>query len=193
MQTSLGITNDERERVAELYWLAFGDMLHRVLGPEARARRFIAASLSLDCAICARNRRGEIVGVAGFHSAKGALVSFSFRSLVVSFGTLGALWRWSALSHLDRQPHPTDFVVEGICVDPAQRGQGIGGNLLEALAREALRQGCEAMSLRVVDGNEAARSLYENHGFEPVSQHKVGALRWLFGFDGMSTMVRQLR
>ena len=58
-----------------------------------------------------------------------------------------------------------------IAVAPERRNQGIGGELMEALAREYQAQGVERLSLNVAPGNPARR-LYARCGFEP---HRQGA------------------
>src|SRR5215475_3909908 len=55
--------------------------------------------------------------------------------------------------------------VNGIAVDPARQGQGIGRALIEAAIAEARRRGARRLTLRVFSPNEKARRLYESAGF----------------------------
>lgn len=192
MQTVLGMAQNERERVADLYWQAFGTTFGRILGPHERGRAFIAKNFRVECALCLHSPQGEVIGVAGFHSSHGALVEFNFASLRQEFGLFGAAWRSAALSLLDRHPHPARFVIQGICVDQSHRGNGIGSRLIEALAHEAKSQDYDALSLRVASNNTRARQLYLRRGFTPVEIHKLGILRAIFGFESTTTMVRWL-
>jgi GNAT superfamily N-acetyltransferase len=52
-----------------------------------------------------------------------------------------------------------------IAVVPSRRGQGVGGELLEALLEQAQRDGFEAVSL---SAEREQTKLYEHHGFVPV-------------------------
>ncbi len=55
--------------------------------------------------------------------------------------------------------------IDNVVVAPAHRRRGIGKLLIEALLREGAALGCEAFTLEVRAGNEAAIALYEGAGF----------------------------
>ncbi len=55
---------------------------------------------------------------------------------------------------------------------PSARRRGAAGTLLEALLRDAALRGCSTMFLEVEAGNDAARALYEKHGFETVGERR---------------------
>jgi len=55
--------------------------------------------------------------------------------------------------------------IYSLAVDPACRGRGLAGILLNALARGAERRGCHWLSLEVRETNEAALGLYGKLGF----------------------------
>jgi ribosomal protein S18 acetylase RimI-like enzyme len=55
--------------------------------------------------------------------------------------------------------------IQGLGVDPAYQGRGVGQALLEAATQEARRRGARKLSLRVLGSNTAARRLYERCGF----------------------------
>jgi ribosomal protein S18 acetylase RimI-like enzyme len=55
--------------------------------------------------------------------------------------------------------------IQGLAVDPAQRGKGIGRALLDAACELASSQGARRITLRVLSSNPAARTLYESAGF----------------------------
>ncbi len=59
-----------------------------------------------------------------------------------------------------------------LAVDPGLRRLGIGERLLQEAMRRAVRQGAEMMTLEVRVSNEAARRLYEKHGFQLVGRRK---------------------
>jgi ribosomal protein S18 acetylase RimI-like enzyme len=69
--------------------------------------------------------------------------------------------------------------VNGLAVDPALQGRGVGRTLLEAAATEAGRRGARRLTLRVLEPNVAARHLYESCGFLV-----EGVLRGEFHLDG---------
>jgi len=71
------------------------------------------------------------------------------------------------------------LTINGIAVDPALQGRGIGRALIEAAVAEARRRGVRRLTLRVFSPNERARRLYESAGFVV-----EGVLREEFFLDG---------
>ncbi|MGL4511712.1 MAG: GNAT family N-acetyltransferase [Lacipirellulaceae bacterium] len=58
--------------------------------------------------------------------------------------------------------------VHDLAVVPSVRGLGVGRRLLEAVEAEARALGCCKVTLEVLEGNDAARGLYERMGFRHV-------------------------
>lgn len=61
--------------------------------------------------------------------------------------------------------HAHVLQIQGLGVDPAYQGRGVGQALLHAAADEARSRGARKLSLRVLGGNSTARRLYERCGF----------------------------
>lgn len=61
--------------------------------------------------------------------------------------------------------HAHVLTINGLAVDPARQGQGIGRQLVLAALDEAQRRGARKVTLRVLAPNTAARVLYERCGF----------------------------
>jgi len=55
--------------------------------------------------------------------------------------------------------------IQGLAVEPALRGRGLGRALLGAACERAARQGARRITLRVLASNEPARRLYAAAGF----------------------------
>jgi ribosomal protein S18 acetylase RimI-like enzyme len=66
--------------------------------------------------------------------------------------------------------------VSGVCVDPAVRGEGLGGVVTLAAAHGIQERGDRAM-LHVRDGNDGAHRLYRRIGFEVRRAVTVAVLR----------------
>lgn len=61
-------------------------------------------------------------------------------------------------------------IISGMYVAPEARGKGIGKLLIEALLDDARkREGVEDIVLAVTVGNDSARRLYIQAGFQPYS------------------------
>jgi GNAT superfamily N-acetyltransferase len=55
-------------------------------------------------------------------------------------------------------------------VDPAARGRGIGGSLVDAVVRWCLEHEVPEIHLWVVESNDAADRLYRTRGFLPTGR-----------------------
>jgi GNAT superfamily N-acetyltransferase len=66
---------------------------------------------------------------------------------------------------LTRPEAPDEPELIGMWVAPDARRDGIGAQLVDAVCEWATAQGVGSVSLGVVDGNDAARRVYANHGF----------------------------
>ena len=119
----------------------------------------------------------------------GAFAVGRFADIWAIYG-IGALWRMAALRLLSREVDNARFLVDGLCVHPDARGQGVGTALLDAIAEEARARGYKAVRLDVVDTNPRARALYEREGFTVLRTVEMGVLRHLFGFARSTTMTR---
>lgn len=189
MKITRGVERHDIAQAAKLYWLAFGDKLGRVMGPEQRATTYIQRSLGVDHAICAHDQYGRLIGIVGFKTFEGALVGGRLRDMAAVYGVIGALWRAALMALLVDDVDNERFLIDGLAVAPSARGQGVGTALLNAIFDEARRQGYAEVRLEVAGNNHRARELYERIGFVAVTQVDMGLLRHIFGFDSSTTMI----
>jgi GNAT superfamily N-acetyltransferase len=141
-----------------------------------------------DHAISAVSETGDLLGITGFKTDAGTFVGGEFSDLVRFYGWFGAAWRGYALSFLERPIEPGCLLMDGICVAPHARGQGVGTALLDAVAREAEARGLSDVRLDVIDSNPRAKALYERKGFIEGQTNELGPLKYIFGFKTATTM-----
>lgn len=187
-----GLPDDLRADAARLYWQAFGPKLGRVMGPEARALAYLDATIMPDHAMVALSAQGGVLGIIGFKTANGAFAGGGFSDLRRCYGLPGAIWRGAAFRCLSQEVDNERFLIDGICVDRAARGQGVGTLLIEAIIAHAASRGYREVRLDVIDTNIRARALYERLGFRATEVQRMGPLRLLFGFNAAVTMVRSV-
>ena len=187
-----GLPDDLRPDAARLYWLAFGSKLGRLLGPDARALRYLEVTLRSDHAVVALDLQDRLLGIAGFKSPAGSFAGGTLRDMQGAYGTLGATWRSWLLSRLSSDVDNRRFLIDGICVAEAARSLGIGTALIGALCGEARRRGYPEVRLEVIDSNLRARALYARLGFKVLKTQRIGLLAHIFGFRAATTMVLPL-
>ncbi len=175
--------------MAQMFWQAFEAKLVKTLGSDARATAFLAMVLRPEFALAARGPDNEILGIAGFKTARGGLVGGGLRDLARVYGWAGALWRGALLSLLERDVEDGTLLMDGIFVAEAARGQGVGTALLDGIKSHAEGLGLTAVRLDVIDTNPRAKALYLRHAFQPVAEESLGPLRHIFGFRSATTMV----
>ncbi|MES9510353.1 GNAT family N-acetyltransferase [Streptomyces sp. NPDC000609] len=184
-----GVPAGAERRAAELYWDAFGRKLGPALNPPGKAVPFIAAHLNTDRAVCAL-LDGQLVGLAGYQHDGRALTGGSACAVLRAYGHLRGLHRLLLLALFERRPAPGQLVMDGIAVDPAMRGRGVGSLLIEEVAAVAAEHDCREIRLDVIDTNPRARALYERRGFTAVRTEHTPYLRGLLGFGAVTTMHR---
>ncbi len=187
-----GLPEGLEAAAARLYWAAFGAKLGRLMGPEARALGFLTATISHDRMLAALDGAGGLLGIAAYKIAGRGFSAGGLRDFWRHYGA-GTLWRAPPLLLLERKAPPGVLQMDGICVAPGARGQGVGTGLLEALFGFAAEQGLKRITLDVIDSNPRARALYERLGFQPVETTHLGPLRHLFGFAASTRMERELQ
>jgi ribosomal protein S18 acetylase RimI-like enzyme len=64
--------------------------------------------------------------------------------------------------------------LESLSVLPEERGQGLGGRLMDAVFEELRRLGVEEISLAVMEGNDDAWRFYERLGLVPYLRLTIG-------------------
>jgi len=188
-----GFTETERGAVGRLYWQAFGRKLSFGFRDERTGCAAVTAALRPEHLLVARRAR-VVVGALGHHGlraradAEGQALDLRWRDLRDRLGLFCALQAAVVLAPLDRRPTPGTLVLDGICVDPAHRGAGIGTHLLGAAVDLAFHRGDSAVELSVVDSNPRAAALYDRLGFRVVDEGSVGPLARVYGFDRYRTM-----
>jgi ribosomal protein S18 acetylase RimI-like enzyme len=63
--------------------------------------------------------------------------------------------------------------ISSLWVAPEYRGRGVGRRLIEAVADRLAARGVTAVSLWVLDGNDAAREFYTAIGFVPTGERQL--------------------
>lgn len=187
-----GLPDGLRGQAASLYWEAFGGKLGRVMGPRPKAIAFLHKALRSDHAIIVVSDAGELLGIAGFKSYQGSFAGGDWADLRAVYGSFGAAWRAILLKLLERDVENERFLMDGICVAPKARDQGVGTLLLQAVCTEARARHFAFVRLDVIDTNPRARALYERLGFVAEKTERLGLLRHAFGFDAATSMVKTL-
>jgi GNAT superfamily N-acetyltransferase len=188
-----GLQDAHRRRAAQGFWDAFERKLRYPLGPERKGVAFIERVLDGSHCFSAVSDAGAFLGVAGFKTDEGAYVGGELADMAAVYGWFGAIWRGTLVSVLERPCAEGILLMDGIFVETAARGQGVGSALLAAVEGEAARRGLRQVRLDVIDANPRARALYERQGFEADGEMSLGLLGSVFGFSSATRMYKTVR
>ncbi|WP_254054574.1 N-acetyltransferase [Roseovarius sp. EL26] len=158
------------------------------MAPDEKALRFLEYVLDPAFALSAYDSTGELLGLAGYKTEKGAMVGGSFSVLAQIYGGFGALWRAGMLSVLEREVEAGVLLMDGIFVAECARGKGVGSQLLCCIKEKACVSNLQSVRLDVIDANPRARALYERHGFVARKTEYLGLLCYLYGFRSSTEM-----
>lgn len=189
MKIGKHFADNERSRLAEIIWSGLGTKFEVFFGPSDRGIDYWAESLTPGLIHVARDAEDQIVGVSCARVADQGFVDESFPLLRRHYGVPGGLGRRLLLS-FDDKVLPDRYLIDVLCVNPAERGGGYGSGLLEACFQQAQQLGKSNVALGVDAANEGARRLYERVGFEEIARKRMGPLKHVFKFEEMLTMER---
>jgi putative acetyltransferase len=133
-----------------------------------------AASLNVD--LCFQNFDEELAALPGdYAEPRGALLLALIEADPAAPGALSRtdgraahVAACCALRPLDAADYPNAAEMKRLYVRPAFRGMGLGRQLAEAVLDAARSAGYACVLLDTLDDMEAARTLYEELGFEEV-------------------------
>ncbi|RKX78531.1 MAG: hypothetical protein DRP87_06100 [Spirochaetes bacterium] len=183
----------ENQRIAELFWEAFGSKYKSLYINKDQGIAIVRDSLRFDQGLyaCLSNR---VVGFLGFHYGSHRFTDFRFDVFRRQFSLPGALLRFSILTTFlpGRIKEPGEIRIDSVAVDSELRGKGIGTTLIEEAISLAKKMGFRSIRLEVIDSNERAKKLYERLGFKTAKYVNFGILARGAGFSGEYVMRRYL-
>jgi GNAT superfamily N-acetyltransferase len=180
-----GVDSSQAVRIAELFYLSFGEKLAGLVLPKDREAgiAFLAKSFCLDEVYAALDSAGRVLGVA-FVTGHQRILCVKRDALTAAYGRFGGAWRYAAYRALSgrRRTYPRDVRgLEGFSVSPECRGKGIGAAMIDRIVSDARTEGARAIELNVGDINPA-RHLYERSGFKQTRTGGVGPFAKRLGF-----------
>lgn len=187
-----GIPGEFRERAVLLFEEAFGQKFRASIKSQEKRIELLRESFCLDFCIGAFDD-GELIGIAGFKTGEGSLTgNITFQTLRKTLGFFSALRAAAVFMLYDRAQTPGELLMDGISVTLSHRGKGVGKRLLAEIESHAIEEKLSSIRLDVIDGNPRARKLYEQQGFVAVKTERFEYLRWLLGFGGATTLVKEV-
>lgn len=187
-----GIPGEFRERAVLLFEEAFGQKFRAAIKSQEKRIELLRESFCLDFCIGAFDD-GELIGIAGFKTGEGSLTgNITFQTLRKTLGFCSALRAAAVFMLYDRAQTPGELLMDGISVTLSHRGKGVGKRLLAKIESHAIEEKLSSIRLDVIDGNPRARKLYEQQGFVAVKTERFEYLRWLLGFGGATTLVKEV-
>lgn len=193
-----GIAPHEREAVSALYVQAFSRKLGAGIPDAAALRAVVADALRSGSVLVARDADSRaVLGICGVVLDGRPAVDVTWAGLREHLGIRRSLRALLLLAPLVRSAPPRVLLLDGLVVDRAVRGRGVGTALLDAALELAREQSQDAVRLSVVDTNPLAARLYVRRGFQVVEEGGRGPLapivRGIYGFSGYRVLERSVR
>ena len=177
----------------ELYFNSLKEKLEPILGSDERAKKLLASSITADQCIAAIHEE-KIIGILGVQTKDGGFINPSLKTMTSIYGLIGGIVRLAGLALLYHRTKTEEVYVDGVAVDPAMRGKGIGTKLLEALESKAVEKQMKMITLDVIDINPKAKALYERLGFIAIKNEDIWPLNWIirFPFKSVTFMKKEI-
>ena len=192
MEYRVGLPEQLRASAAALYDEAFRQKFEPIVKDPAQRVAILAEAICPEFAIVAIEA-DRLIGLVGFYEGGSSFTGGgTARGVITRLGWFKGLWALVLFSLFRKSPAPGTLRMDGIVVDSAMRGKGIGNELLDRLVKYARQRGWHQIRLDVVDSNPGARRLYERRGFVPIRTMSHPFLSRLMGFSVSTTMVKHL-
>lgn len=192
IEIRLGFHERDRRAVAILYTEAFIRKFEKVIGNSQEVVALLERGLNPDYCLCAYDENHHLLGIAGFHMGKKALIDLSISDFIGVFGPVKGLTKAliaGILFHrVAKDEH--ELLMDGIAVETSARGTGVGTLLFQSLFDLAKERGFSSIALDVIDENPKAKALYLRLGFKA---NRYTGIPWpiagLIGVSGFTHMV----
>jgi len=201
LEISFGVPNNQRVKVARIFYEAFETEFKNVFGPKERGIPIISRHLRDDRTVVAISR-GVVVGFAGLEFKGKGFIDMSFWQLVreLGFGILRVIFLgccfvvfrqiWMFLN----KSREKEILFDAMAVAGNMRGKGIGSSLLNFVIDFGCSRGYTQIRFSVYDKNVRARRLFERVGFKEARVRKI-VFPWnrILSFNAASEMIYKIQ
>ena len=191
LEICLGVPDGHRQEAAQIYFEIFEHKFRLLFGSREHAISVLHQDLNLACAFGAVWQE-RLVGILGLHH-EGRLADLRLQTFVKEYNWLSGRVRHQIYQWSERPQRPGELLMDGVGVDRASQGLGVGTALFHALFDFARTNGYTSIRLDVVDTNPRARRLYERLGFVPTNTWRLPPIiRSFMGYTVLTTMIKQI-
>ena len=197
IQITAGLTPEQLPQAVALFDKAFERKMSLAIADVTVRRRFFGEIFSGQACLGAL-KDGKVIGAAGFQTPTDAFSGgltgrgVPWATIRRHFGFFQSLRAALFFKLFERETDAETLLLDGIFVDEAARGLGIGRTLLEALFAYGAEREFKKAKLGVIDANPRAKALYERVGFVVKAKKNMGILKWLLGFGSYYIMIRPI-
>jgi ribosomal protein S18 acetylase RimI-like enzyme len=192
LQIKFGIPQNQRIKVARMFYDTFADKFHKIFGTQKKFIHFTLECLRDDRTLVAF-KDGQVVGVAGLHYDGRSFIDANMEQAVKVFGLATLRVVLFGGLFFFKKADQNEVFIESLAVAASERGKGIGTNLIHAVIDYAKSNGFSQIRLEVVETNKKAKKLYERIGFtEDVVQYIPSPFNRIMGFGSVTEMTYTL-
>ncbi|MCK0473968.1 GNAT family N-acetyltransferase [Halalkalibacter sp. APA_J-10(15)] len=192
IEIRLGFHERDRNAVAILYAQAFFRKFEKVIGKPQEVVALLERGLNPDYCLCAYDENHHLLGIAGFHIGKKALIDLSLSDFITVFGPVKGVAKALLAGILFHRAAKSkqELLMDGIAVEETARGTGVGTLLFQGLFDLAKERGFSSIALDVIDENPKAKALYLHLDFKANQYTRIPwPISSLIGVTGVTHMV----
>ncbi|HWQ46559.1 MAG TPA: GNAT family N-acetyltransferase [Longilinea sp.] len=186
-----GLPPEFADQAGSILQEAFSKKLAVIISRPEKAAAVVAKSLDPEMCFCAISK-DQLLGIAGMQFEGKRFLNARWKPCRSILGFFPGLYAFLLLHLFYGNQRPSEIYIDVVAVKPEWRGNGIGAQMLEAIAAYGRGSGMDALSLDVVDTNVAAYRLYERLGYVPVKEIHYHIPERLAGFTGSTIMRKPL-
>jgi ribosomal protein S18 acetylase RimI-like enzyme len=190
--SQIEITDSLKNRLADIYFQAFGRKVTAIIRPECKAREIVIKSLNYDMALYAFDGSKNLIGFLGFHTNSKEFIRYKYRNLREYFNALNAFIKLVILRFSIPVLQKNEIRIDSVAIENSFRGRGIGTALIENFSNFAKTNNFNKIYLEVVDTNPEAKKLYNRLGFITKKRVRYYFFARRAGFSAEDIMFKEI-
>ncbi len=190
--SQIELTDSFKNKLADIYFQAFGRKIAALIKPEYKAREIIIKSMNYDMALYALDDNKNLLGFLGFQTNYKEFIRYRYINFREHFNPVSSFLKWNILKLSIPGLQKTEIRIDSVAVDDSSRSKGVGTALIEHFFNFAKTNNFKKIYLEVVDTNPEAKRLYRRLGFNIKKRVNFYFFARRAGFSAEDVMFKEI-